>query len=140
MLPFRDKRSKENSNLGFLSIVPLLPYGWQNMNLPEIALDHANTGTWFYNPKEDFANALAKELNEAGVFKKVVFDYEGYREARENKYIVRGNLINSRYNSKVYTYFISSLAILPWLLGTPATYTYSDLKIELSLIRTADQK
>ena len=108
------------------------------MDLPEMASDHANTNAWFYNPKEDFAEALAEELNEAGVFKEAVF--VAYSYAKESKYIVRGNLIKSRYNSKIYTYFISSIAVFPWLLGAPATYTYSDLEIELSLIRTADQK
>lgn len=142
VLPFQDQRPKENTNLGFLAIVPLLPYGWQNLDLPEIVYDHANTGTWFYNPKEDFAIALAEELNEAGVFKEAVFVYYRAKKSRakESKYIVRGNLIKSRYNSKTYTYFISAMAFFPWLLGVPVSYTYSDLEIELSLIRTADQK
>lgn len=143
VLSFRDRRPRENSNLVSLSIVPLLPYGWQNINLPEMINDHANTNFWFYNPKEDFAEALAEELNEAGVFKEAVFvsyrDFAYYRD-KASKYIVRGNLIQSRYDSKIYSYFISYMAIFPWLLGAPASYTYSDLKIELSLIRTADQK
>ena len=139
VLSFRDKRPRYNSNLSTLGFVPLLPYGWQNLDLPEIALDHAHTNVWFYNPKEDFAKALVEELNEAGVFKEAVFVY--HRDgAKKSKYIVRGNLIKSRYNSKTYTYFIGSFAFFLWLLGTPATYTYSDLEIELSLIRTADQK
>ena len=138
VLPFQDRRPKQNSDLAILSILPLLPYGWQNLDLPEMAFGgHANTGIWLYNPKEDFARALAEELNEAGVFQEAVFDYYG---SKESKYIVRGNLIKSRYNSKIYTYFISSIAFFPWLLGAPATYTHSDLEIELSLIRTADQK
>ena len=142
VLPFQDQRPRQNSDLGFLGIVPLLPYGWQNMNLPEMRFNHANTDFWFYSPKEDFAEALAKELNEAGVFKEAVFDYYNFHDNRskESKYIVRGNLIKSRYNSKTYTYFISSMAVFPWLLGAPVTYTYSDLEIELSLIRTSDQK
>ena len=142
VLPFQDRRLRYNSDLGILCIVPLLPYGWQNMNLPEMTDHHANTDAWFFNPKEDFAAALAEELNEAGVFKEAVFDYYSFHnnKSKESKYIVRGKLIKSRYNSKIYTYFISSVAFFPWLLGAPATYTYSDLEIELSLIRTADQK
>ena len=139
VLPFRDRRSRENTNLAALSALPLLPYGWQNMNSPEMVSGHAHTGAWYYNPKENFAMALAEELDEAGVFKEAVFvHYRGM--AKESKYIVRGSLIKSRYNSKIYTYFISYFAFFPWLLGAPATYTYSDLEIEFSLIRTADQK
>lgn len=138
VLPFQDRRPRQNSDLAILHLVPLLPYGWQNLDLPEIEfLVHANTDHWFYNPIKDFAEALAEELNEAGVFKETVF---GYYRPKENKYIVRGNLIKSRYDSKIYTYFISAMAFFPWLLGAPATYTYSDLEIELSLIRTSDQK
>lgn len=81
VLPFQDRRPKQNSDLATLCIVPLLPYGWQNLDLPEMAFPgHMNTGIWFYNPKEDFAEALAEELNEAGVFKKVLFSDYGSKE------------------------------------------------------------
>ena len=138
VLPFRDRRPRGNFDLGWLYIVPFLPYGWQSMDVPEGAFNHVHSGPWFCNPIEDFAEALAKELNEAAVFKEALFDR--YYEIKESKYIVRGNLIKSHYDAKLYSYFISGMAIVPWLLGAPMTYTYSDLEIELSLIRTADQK
>ncbi|OPY85962.1 MAG: hypothetical protein A4E72_01777 [Syntrophus sp. PtaU1.Bin208] len=66
--PFADQRENSNSNYAMLYMIPLMPFGWQDLNTPEGIQMHMNSGLWIFRPNEDFAKAAAEELNNTSMF------------------------------------------------------------------------
>jgi len=63
VLAFEDLRKNENSNNTLLCLIPLFPFGWQDLNVPEASAVHVASGLWInYKSREDLAKALATEL------------------------------------------------------------------------------
>jgi len=44
VLPFEDRRLKENSNLIMMYLIPLMPFGWATYHTPEGMQMHVNSG------------------------------------------------------------------------------------------------
>lgn len=131
VLPFKDRRLSSNKNYLLLYMVPVVPFGYQNLNLPETSQTHLNSGLWLnYDPKEDFAKAMAQELANIDFFEEAVFSnsYKGY------DYYVKGEIISTNYEGKLYSYGLSIYGPLLWYFGFPATTVTNDLEIKLSLI------
>ena len=68
-----DGRENVNKNMLMMYLIPLMPFGWQDLKTPEGVQVHLNSGLWLFKPTEDFAKAMAEELNNSGIFKEVFF-------------------------------------------------------------------
>ena len=137
VLPFSDKRSNDNSNNYMLYLVPLMPFGYQNLGSPESVQIHANSGLWLnFNPKEDFAKAMAEELNSAKIFRESFFS----NSTKDSDYYVSGEVISTDYNAKLFSYGLSVYGPILWFVGLPATHVANDLEIKINLIETKSKK
>jgi hypothetical protein len=129
VLPFRDDRQNVNDNRILLYLVPIVPFGWADYDVPEGATQHVTSGPWTnYKPTEDYPKALADELRSAG-FDRAHFDYsdDGAR------YVVRGAIVDTTYSGRIYSYGLSAYGPLLWLFGLPAGSASNELEVELSL-------
>lgn len=129
ILPFSDQREDINKNRLGLYIIPLMPFGWANYNAPEGVQMHLNSGMWInYKPTEDFAKALAQELEEAYIFKESYFDFK----KGNGDIIINGKIINTKYSATIISYGLSVYGPLLWLVGFPSGTVNNELSIELS--------
>ena len=50
--PFNDQRINENNNMVAIYLIPLMPFGWQDLNTPEGVQYHLTSGLWIWRPNE----------------------------------------------------------------------------------------
>ena len=129
VVPFIDHRPSQNTNNLGLRLIPLMPFGWQELNAPETIQGHVASGLWQFKPTEDMAKALALEVQNRHLFKETFFTF---RES-DGELILRGTLLSTRYDGTLYSYGLSIYGELLWLLGLPAGKVKNDLSIELRL-------
>lgn len=135
--PFEDLRQNDNSDYTLLYLIPLFPFGWQDLKVPEGTARHIFSSLWTnYKPTEDFPKALASELQNARVFKEAHFDF-GRGDA---DVIVNGKIIDTLYSGKLLSYGFSVYAALPWLIGLPAGTVSNDLSVELRCIDASSNR
>lgn len=133
VLPFADQRLIDNDNSVLLYLIPLMPFGYQDLNTPETLPGHINSGLWTnYNPKEDFAKAIAEELNNANIFKEVTFSYS----AKDYDYNIKGEILATNYKGKIFSYGLSVYGPLLWYIGFPATSVSNFLETKLSIVNS----
>lgn len=130
--PLSDQRENANSNLMMIYLIPLMPFGWQELNTPEGVQMHANSGLWIFRPNEDFAKAIAEELNNASIFKEVFFTHR----PSDADLTLRGKIISTKYDGKLITYGLSVYGPLLWLFGFPASYVENYLSLQFELVDT----
>ena len=128
--PLVDDRQNSNTNAMLMYMIPLMPFGWQNLNTPETIQMHANSGLWIFKPSDDFAKAIAEELNNSSIFKEAFFTN---RES-EGELAIRGKVLSTNYDSYMYTYGLSVYGPLLWLFFFPADYVSNDLGLQLQLV------
>jgi len=137
VLPFADQREDVNKNRIMLYLIPLMPFGWADYSVPEGAQMHLNSGLWTnYKPTEDFAKALAQELEHAHIFKEAYFDFN----KKDSDLAIKGEIINTRYSGKIITYGLSVYGPLLWFIGLPVGTVNNELAIELSCTDTRTNK
>lgn len=127
--PFIDKRINENSNKTGLAFLPLFPFGWQTMHTPEGAQMHITSGLWLFNPTEDFAKAVAIELENSSIFKEVFFTHR----PREAELSLIGTVESTKYKGKLYTYLLSFYGVYLWFVGLPAGTASNELALSFKL-------
>src|SRR5262245_42713754 len=129
VLPFQDARNNINSNMVLMYLIPLMPFGWADYEVPEGASMHITSALWTnYKPTEDYPKALAEELRSAGLFGESYFDFkEGDADLA-----VRGTIQNTKYSGKVFSYGLSAYGPLLWFIGLPAATASNQLEIELA--------
>lgn len=126
---FLDSRSRENQEALLLYMIPLVPFGWQKLSMPENIQLYALPSSWEeFNPKMDFAEALVEEIKKGSHFKEVVYTDDVMKSA----YRIQGRLINTDYKSKVYSYCMSVGGVCLWPFGLPAGSFINELEIELT--------
>lgn len=128
--PLSDLRENINNNMMMLYLVPLMPFGWQDLNTPEGVNMHANSGLWIFRPNEDFAKAIAEELNNTSMFKEVFFTHR----PNDADLMFRGKIISTKYGGKMITYGLSVYGPLLWFIGLPTSYIENQLSLELELV------
>jgi len=134
---FADKRDSVNKDFIEFYAIPLMPFGYQNLNSPETTIRHANSSLWInFNPKDDFAKALVAELNESEIFKEALF----LESSTGHDYKIKGELVSTYYNSKLFSYGLSIYGPVLWLVGLPATTVSNELEIKLSVINVKSGK
>jgi hypothetical protein len=128
VMPFADERANVNRNRLAFYLIPLFPFGWVDYEVPEGEPMHIFSGLWTnYNPKEDYAKALAQELENARLFNEAYFGYT--REGSD--LVIRGNLENTRYKAYMITYGLSAYGPLLWFFGFPAGTASNELSVKL---------
>lgn len=128
VLPFADERDNINKNRVSLYLIPLMPFGWADCNIPEGQQMHLNSGIWInYKPTEDFAKALAQELENAHIFSETYFDFR----KGDSDIVINGEILNTKYSGKLISYGLSVYGPLLWLIGLPATTVNNELSIKL---------
>ncbi len=133
-MPFKDKRDNENINHVLLYMVPLALYGSQDFSVPEGSQMHITSGLWInYKPTEDFAKALAEELQGIGLFKEAYFDFK----SGNANYVIQGTILNTDYNGKIFSYCLSVYGPILWFIGFPNATVENNLEIELTCTDTS---
>ncbi|PWT74588.1 MAG: hypothetical protein C5B60_06520 [Chloroflexi bacterium] len=136
VVPFLDHRPPQNTNNIGLRLIPLMPFGWQELNAPETIQGHIASGLWQFKPTEDMAKALALEVQNRHVFQEAFFTF---RES-DGDLVLQGTLLSTGYEGSLYSYGLSIYGELFWLLGLPAGKVKNDLSIEMRLEdRNSDQ-
>lgn len=90
---------------------------------------HVTSGIWQFKPSEDFAKAIAQELENRGLFRETFFAYR----TSEADLVMRGRLVSTQYKAKMYSYGLSVYGPALWFIGFPAGSYGNDLQVELSL-------
>ena len=134
--PFTDKRPNENSNMVLMYMVPLLPYGWQDLDAPEGTTMHVTSGLWQWRPNEDLAKAAAEELQASHMFKEVFFT----NRQSEGELVLAGTINSTNYSSKMFSYCLSVYGPLLWFIGFPASHTKNAIEVSFSLKERESQK
>ena len=132
VLPFEDRRPKENSNLIFIYLIPLVPFGWMDFETPEGPQMHINSGLWQFRPADDFARAVAQEVDNTRIFRET---FVGNR-ASEADYVLLGEITSTKYEGKIITYGLSVYGPLLWFIGFPSGFTSNRLTLNLKLAKT----
>ena len=127
--PFDDQRKNENSNNWALYLIPLMPYGWQDLNTPEGVNMHATSTQWQWRPNEDIAKATAEEINHSGIFKETFFS----NRANDGDLVLQGTIISTKYDGKILSYGLSAYGPMFWLLGLPAASVSNELVLQFKL-------
>ncbi len=135
--PFTDGRQNENQNDVLMYMIPIVPCGWQHLDVPEGTQSHITSGLWVnYKPTEDYPKALAEDLRSTGLFSEASFDYR----KGDSDYVVSGKIINTRYDGYVISYGLSVYGPLLWFVGFPAGSVGNNLSVELSLSDAKTEK
>jgi len=137
VLAYEDARENKNVNLVGLYVIPLMPFGWQNLNSPEGIQMHITSGMWInYKPTEDYPKALAEDLKKTGLFSDAFFDFR----ASASDYSVKGKILNTKYRGTIISYGLSVYGPLLWIVGFPCGTSHNDLALELSLVDSKSNK
>jgi hypothetical protein len=134
--PFSDARENVNKNRIIMGYIPLVPYGWQDFSVPESPAMHMTSGRWTFNPKEDFAKAVAAELENAVVFREAFFSYK----RSDGDLVLDGTIDSTQYNGKLYTYCISAFGPYLWFIGAPAGSMSNELALDLRITDQRNQR
>ncbi len=126
---FTDERPNVNKNYVALYLIPLMPFGWQDLGAPEGVQLHVTSGLWIFKPSEDFAKATAAELANTKIFREVFFT----NRPSEGDLVLEGRILSTRYKGKLLTYCLSAYGPLLWFVGAPAGHIRNDLQIALAL-------
>ncbi len=131
--PLIDERVNMNLNRSGLGLIPLFPYGWQTMYTPEGGQEHRTSGFWLFKPTEDFAKAIAIELQNSSLFEEVFFTHR----PSEADLSLKGTIESTQYTSRMYTYCLSLVGIYLWLFGLPSGTATNQLILNLKLVDNA---
>jgi hypothetical protein len=131
ILPYEDGRENKNSDLLGMYAVPLVPYGWMHFHSPEGMERHMVSGMWInYKPTEDYAKALAEDLNKTGLFSEAYFDF---RQAGGD-FAVKAKILSTKYDGAMISYGLSVFGPILWFIGFPSTTFGNELSVEMSLV------
>lgn len=129
VLPYRDARPDENSNLIGMYLLPFLPWGWTEQQIPEKEPYHLTSSRWVgYAPVDDYPKALVADLKNAGLFSDASFaTSEG-----EADYVVQGTIVGTEYDGRLMSYGLGPAGPILWLFALPAASASNTLSVELT--------
>lgn len=134
VLPFQDGRENVNKNRLMLYLIPLVPFGTANFETPEGVQQHVTSGLWQFRPDEDFAQAVAEEIENARVFRETFVS----NRASDGDLVLMGEIASTKYEGKMISYGLSVYGPLLWFIGLPAATVSNQLELRLRLARTPD--
>ncbi len=131
VLPLDDKRLNVNNFGGyFLYLVPLMPFGSAQYTRPDSARMFNTIAEFDFNPPEDLAKAIVTSLRRSNLFENVYFTYGGESEP---DLLMKGNIVSTDYEGKIYSYGLSVFGPLLWFFGLPCGSSFNQLNLELFL-------
>lgn len=134
--PLNDLRRPENDNRVLMYLIPLMPYGWQDLEQPEGVNIHITSGLWQFKPTEDIAKALAAEIHSHNIFRESFFTF---RES-DADYVLRGSLTSTKYDGKMFSYGLSAYGPVLWFVGFPSGSLMNRLAFKLELVERQSNK
>ncbi|OGV35173.1 MAG: hypothetical protein A2020_11565 [Lentisphaerae bacterium GWF2_45_14] len=139
VLPFEEMR-KDDNTIGtlFLYYIPLVPYGYVTYDRPDAARSFVSVNEFDFNVTDDLARASVTSLRRSGLFKDVFFTYGGERDKSE--LTLTGEVYSTMYKGRVFSYGLSIVAPIFWLLGVPYGTSTDELIFKLCLKRNSDGK
>lgn len=132
VLVFEDRRKNENSNRIMLYLIPLMPFGWADFETPEGVQMHINSGIWQFRPPDDFTRAFAQEVENARIFRETFVS----NKPSEGDLVLTGEIVETGYHGKLYSYCLSAYGPILWFIGLPASTVSNSLELRLRLART----
>lgn len=129
VLPYRDARPDDNSNLIGMYLLPFLPWGWTEQQIPEKEDHHLTSSRWVsYAPVDDYPKALVADLQSAGLFSDASFaPSEG-----DADYVIQGTIVATEYDGKLYSYGLGPAGPMLWLFVLPVADAWNTLAVDLS--------
>ena len=129
VLPYRDARPDDNGNLIGMYLLPFLPWGWTEQQVPEKEDYHLTSSRWLsYKPVDDYPKALVADLQSAGLFSNASFaPSEG-----DADYVVQGTIVRTEYDGRLWSYGLGPAGPMLWLFALPAASASNTLAVELS--------
>jgi hypothetical protein len=134
--PLLDRRTNDSTDAWLLYLIPLMPFGFQDLSVPESVSMHISSGQWQFRPADDFARALAQEIDAARIFNEAFTD----PQASRGDFVLRGEIVEATSNAKLLSYCLSIYGPALWFIGLPATHTSNDLHIRLTLMRSGSSE
>jgi hypothetical protein len=137
VLPYRDARPNENTNMILMYMIPVVPFGWTTQDTPEGVMQHITSSLWNnYKPVEDYPKALVEDLRQSGLFSEAFFDFK----ENDADYVIQGTIETTRYAGRIYSYGLSVYGPMLWFIGLPAGTASNDLAIEISCIEKKSRR
>lgn len=125
VLPFQDKRKEtvQSGNMLLCLITPVVNVACSSVKQRPEALSIAAG----FNPREDFAKALAEELQSSNMFREAYFD-----EIPDNgNYVISGTILETIKDDTIYSYGLSFLSVPLWFVGLPAGSVVNSFSVDI---------
>lgn len=136
VLPLEDLRGQGVKEEYWKATIPLVPYGDTMYERPEAAQNPEEVDVVRFDPSHDFAQAIAAELSQAGIYSSVKYAQDDRQEPADVAF--RGRLRSTKWERRLYTYLLGPLAPLLWMLGLPMSETTTGLEFDLRLTPVND--
>lgn len=128
--PFTDRRVlADNTSALLLTVIPLVPFGFESLTVPEAPTVHALSNTWQFRPADDLARAVAQEIDAARIFRESFTD----PRASIGEFLLTGEIRTLSLDSKRLSYGLSIYAPLLWIIGFPAVDVSNEIELHLTL-------
>lgn len=136
----QDRRG-QNIDHGGYCVLPLVPYEKIHYDRPEGGRPFhgphfLNISTYDFNPTEDFAAAITRELEQNHFFDTVLFELDD--PVRDADLVVSGRITKTTYDATAYCYLLGPLEGVPYLLGLPMASVTNVLDVEFVMRRAFD--
>lgn len=132
VVPFTENRLDVNKSTRFYRyLIPLVPYGTAKYERPEEARIFNTVDEFKSNIRENLTKILFGELKRSKIFNNVI--YTSKTEGVNADLILGGEVNSTLYEGKTYSYGVSFLGPVLWLVGLPAGSSYNKLNLTLHL-------
>jgi hypothetical protein len=128
--PLFDNRLSDNSNMIGMYLIPIMPFGWQELNTPEGLQSHITSAGWLWKPTDDMSKAVAEEINNSRIFKEAFFT----NRASDGDIVLEGTIKSTKYNGKILSYGLSVEGPILWLIGLPCGTFNNELILGFKLV------
>lgn len=141
VMHLQDDRGRENKDYSSCGMWPLVPYAKIHYDRPEggrpfYGPHFVNISTYDFHPAEDFAAAVARELEQNHFFETVVL---ASRDAiSDADLVLSGRITKTTYDATVYFYLLGPLVGVPYLIGLPMASVTNVLGVEFVMNRSSD--
>lgn len=137
ILPFDDQRGSDYGSWGWVSMVPLFPYGHEYADRPEDFVSKTGMSVIPYNPVFSLPNAIAAELRASELFEQVTLTSDASNP--EPDFLLKGTLRSTRYDMYVTGYGLSVIGLVSWVLGFPYGIGQNSLDLTLEMVQRENQ-
>jgi hypothetical protein len=136
VMPFEDARGRNTKNNQILCLIPFVLYCSLQYDRPEAGTRFLFVSAYTFRPSEDFAGAVADEMQRNRFFEKVIFDGRA-REVHADL-VVSGRIMETRYYGENASYGLSLWAPALWSVGLPAGKVHNTVFLSMEMRRSSD--